>query len=195
MLRRIALRNVANTVLTYVQISSLRSSPDSADNISFLLRVAELVGNSFECQSVVGSDDEKPSEGMDGVDASKKLTTVCRAAREALLKYVETDANLAPYPAPVQIPAIFKRRQGGQFKATKLDLAQERKRIAALKDDEDDFNMGDDGGEQAAANSERSEERRAKPGAASEASRMGGCVFCRHRSRLLTFTSFLQALP
>jgi len=83
---------------------------------------------------------------MKGADASMKLTTVCKAAREALLKYVKTDANLAPYPAPVQIPSqMFKKREGGQFKATKVDLAKERKRIAELKDD-DDMNMGDDGG-------------------------------------------------
>ncbi|GMH77710.1 hypothetical protein TrLO_g15830, partial [Triparma laevis f. longispina] len=124
----------------------IQSLGNHADNISFLLRVTELVGNSFECVDIIGADEEEAQADMKGADASMKLTTVCKAAREALLKYVKTDANLAPYPAPVQIPSqMFKKREGGQFKATKVDLAKERKRIAELKDD-DDMNMGDDGG-------------------------------------------------
>ncbi|GMH91678.1 hypothetical protein TrVE_jg10794 [Triparma verrucosa] len=124
----------------------IQSLGNHADNISFLLRVTELVGNSFECVDIIGADEEEAQDDMKGADASKKLTTVCKAAREALLKYVKTDDNLAPYPAPVQIPSqMFKKREGGQFKATKVDLIKERKRISEMQDD-DDMNMGDDGG-------------------------------------------------
>ena len=57
----------------------------------------------------------------------------------SFLRYVKTDANLAPYPGMIKIPAsLFKKREGAKFVAAKMDYSKERKRVAAMGDDDDD---------------------------------------------------------
>ena len=72
----------------------------NADNISFLLRMTELVGG-YEPVCFEGGEEESV--------VGKKLKVVCAATRECILKYVKTDAHLAPYPGLIQIPlSLFK---------------------------------------------------------------------------------------
>ena len=67
----------------------------NADNISFLLRMTELVAY-YELIAFEGGADEEI--------VSTKLKVVCKATRECILKYVKTDAHLTPYPGLIQIP-------------------------------------------------------------------------------------------
>ena len=60
----------------------IQSLGDQADNISFLLRMTELIANSFDCAELATDDEDAPK----GSEGTEKLQTVCRAARECLLK-------------------------------------------------------------------------------------------------------------
>ena len=114
----------------------VHSLGDSADNISFLIRMTEVIGKNFrpvgfwsdfegkgrECSPPsfrlsLGSDegdedltlrDEVLEEKMEL--ASAKLKIVCAAAREVLLSYVKKDINLTAYPGKIQVPShLFQR--------------------------------------------------------------------------------------
>ena len=94
---------------------------DSADNISFLLRMTELLGK-YEpfreskkslSQISIGSrsDDEEDSTLNVSQREGAKLKVVCAAAREVLLSYVKKDVNLAVYPGKIVLrPDLFKKR-------------------------------------------------------------------------------------
>ena len=113
----------------------VQSLGNQADNISFLLRMTELVASSFECADFSTGDDETSLKGSEG---TAKLATVTRAAREVLLKFVKTDAHLTTFPGAIRIPGgLFKKRAGARFDAGKVDYAKERKRIASMADDDD----------------------------------------------------------
>ena len=71
----------------------VHSLGECGDNITFLLRMSELLGRNF--QPVLASPD------FDESDASKRLAVICRAARDVLLKFVKKDADLSPYAGPV----------------------------------------------------------------------------------------------
>jgi len=61
--------------------------------------MSELLGKNF--RPVVASAAYKDD------DVSKRLVVVCRAARDVLLKFVKKDADLTPYPGPIQVPAAL----------------------------------------------------------------------------------------
>lgn len=80
----------------------------SADNISFLLRMAEMLAKSFQpigCTSVrLGNDNGKKEQD--------KLTNICATAREVLLSYVKTDANLDTHPGAIRMPGnLFRKKE------------------------------------------------------------------------------------
>jgi len=89
---------------------------DSADNISFLLRMTEALG-SYE--PIMQATTNATKRGLvyqpntkNQQLAPSKLKVVCLAAREVLLSYVKKDVNLAFYPGRISLPAhLFKRRQ------------------------------------------------------------------------------------
>jgi hypothetical protein len=110
----------------------VQSLGDSADNLSFLLRMTELMGKQFRPVglsrdggkgkapfrlSLAGSDSEDEKDVYDEVMeekaelAASKLKIVCAAAREVLLSYVKKDVNLTTYPGAIQLPgALFHRK-------------------------------------------------------------------------------------
>jgi hypothetical protein len=110
----------------------VQSLGDSADNLSFLLRMTELMGKQFLPVglardggkgkapfrlSLGGSDSEDEKDVYDEVMEEKaelavsKLKIVCAAAREVLLSYVKKDVNLTTYPGTIQLPgALFHRK-------------------------------------------------------------------------------------
>jgi hypothetical protein len=113
----------------------VQSLGNQADNISFLLRMTELIASSFECTDYNTGDDETTLKGSEG---TAKLATVTRAAREVLLKFVKTDAHLTTFPGTIRIPGnLFKKREGAKFDVAKVDYAKERKRVASMADDDD----------------------------------------------------------
>ena len=110
----------------------VHSLGDGADNISFLLRMVDLLGNHYQPKSIVAgsrvasspmspnsllSEDnndrgEDPSLKSATLSAAK-LKTICVAAREVLLSFVKKDVNLTTYPGAIQLPgALFHRAQG-----------------------------------------------------------------------------------
>lgn len=80
----------------------------SADNISFLLRMAEMLAKSFQpigwTSIGLGNDDGKKEQD--------KLTNICATAREVLLGYVKTDANLDTHPGAIRMPGnLFRKKE------------------------------------------------------------------------------------
>lgn len=113
----------------------VQSLGDGADNISFLLRLTEILGKHYTPVDVAftfasessptkrrsidsnGSSVERPLSKVSSrktqlLDA--KLKTICTAARDVLLSYVKKDVNLSIYPGVIQLPAsLFKRSDIG----------------------------------------------------------------------------------
>lgn len=81
---------------------------DSADNISFLMQMMNVLGKQFSPIDVspAGQYSEKKAQLL-----QVKLKNVCTEAREILLAFVKKDVHLATYPGTVQIPnKLFTRR-------------------------------------------------------------------------------------
>mmetsp|Transcript_5510 Transcript_5510/g.11434 ORF Transcript_5510/g.11434 Transcript_5510/m.11434 type:complete len:1933 (-) Transcript_5510:1750-7548(-) len=108
---------------------------DQPDNISFLLRMVEVIGDKYMPASSLSKD----AEELDPAAASAKLKSVCRTARDVLLKYIKTDVNLEAYPGTIQLPrALFLRnkdvkRVGVSFQddAAKEDQEKSKSRRAS----------------------------------------------------------------
>lgn len=118
----------------------VQSLGESADNISFLLRQAEILGNKYHpievshmlCTSPpLSPSGESPSmlspssletqttpikspvfpDSLKRDDLSiLKLKVICASARQLLLKFVKKDVNLTPYPGVMQIPSHLYAR-------------------------------------------------------------------------------------
>jgi hypothetical protein len=107
----------------------VQSLGDGADNISFLLRMTEVLSSQYQPKDtrIVGiSPIQNSRSNISGErssivllsPASKriliqnvgKLKTTCLAARQVLLRFVKNDANLSTYPGSVQLPsALFEQ--------------------------------------------------------------------------------------
>lgn len=102
---------------------------DSADNISFLLRISEVLSKSFQpvgfnASSVVDLESSlnsslSPSdasfigigkENDDGAKHQGKLLNVCTIARQVLFLYVKKDVNLETYPGTIRMPKNLFRK-------------------------------------------------------------------------------------
>ncbi len=103
----------------------VQSLGDGADNISFLLRLTELLGHRYQPIDVLYSNTSNTSfpnspfsdlslgenDNKDNDDLSQaKLKVICTEAREMLLKFVKKDKNLDPYPGAIQIPGFLYKR-------------------------------------------------------------------------------------
>ena len=102
----------------------VQSLGDGADNISFLLRLTELLGQRYRPIDVLNSDssmsfplspfsdisfgenDNKENDEL----SQAKLKVICTEAREMLLTFVKKDSNLDPYPGAIQIPSLLYTR-------------------------------------------------------------------------------------
>ncbi len=121
----------------------VHSLGDGADNISFLLRMVDLMGNNYQPISFVGDShvasspvsigsvlsEKSADRAVDPVAksaalAAAKLKTICVAAREVLLSYVKKDVNLSTYPGGIQLPMNLFRRSH-PTSAMKLSLSQQ----------------------------------------------------------------------
>lgn len=83
----------------------------SADNISFLLRMAEVLAKSFKPLGIVGRDEGKKDRD--------KLINICTTAREVLLSYVKTDANLDTHPGDILMPGNLFRKLENRKRSAK----------------------------------------------------------------------------
>jgi hypothetical protein len=109
----------------------VQSLGDSADNISFLLRMAEIIGKEYMpvdafpghistasspprlSISSQTSTDFQPVGDTRCEMLEAKLKTICVAAREVLLSFVKKDVNLTTYPGIIHLsPALFKKSTG-----------------------------------------------------------------------------------
>lgn len=102
----------------------VQSLGDGADNISFLLRLTELLGQRyrpidvFDSKSSITSPDSpftdisnlENDDTTHGDSSQAKLKVICAEAREILLKLVKKDSNLNPYPGVIQIPSFLYTR-------------------------------------------------------------------------------------
>eukprot|EP00956_Cyclotella_meneghiniana_P011746 scaffold16521_cov66-Cyclotella_meneghiniana.AAC.9 len=90
----------------------VQSLGESADNISFLLRMVELAGKHppIDVKSAANSsleidlDNESVNE-KDAKEAAARMQVICQFARESLLAYVKKDVNLTVYPGSIALPA------------------------------------------------------------------------------------------
>jgi len=114
----------------------VQSLGEGADNISFLLRLTELLGKKYKPLDVFrksfslissqnSSIDVSTTSSLDGrnedahvldkeIEADHtslgRMKVICVVAREVLLKLVKKDVNLTPYPGLIQIPtALYSR--------------------------------------------------------------------------------------
>jgi hypothetical protein len=108
----------------------VQSLGEGADNISFLLRMVDFLGNQYHPKDVGVSGQEATSpmsqnsilsQQENETDAAlrsaalsaAKLKIICVASREVLLSFVKKDVNLTPYPGGIQLPvSLFRRAQG-----------------------------------------------------------------------------------
>lgn len=98
---------------------------DTADNISFLIRMAELVGKNFRPIDLLGIGGGNENREL---LLESKLKAVSLTARDLLLSFVKKDVNLSSYPGVIRVPpqlfaakvstetAIHKRRSTSVFK-------------------------------------------------------------------------------
>jgi hypothetical protein len=99
----------------------------SADNISFLLRMAEMLAKLFHPigSTVVGLG------SVNGKKEQDKLSNICATAREVLLSYVKTDANLDTHPGAIRMPSNLFRRK--EFRKRSANTSSSSKDSAPLR--------------------------------------------------------------
>ncbi|GKY98371.1 hypothetical protein MPSEU_000794700 [Mayamaea pseudoterrestris] len=101
---------------------------ENADNISFLLRMTEMLGKNFRpvdiapgfhrgsgnCTSLhlidLKTSEAETAENKRDIVLEAKLKSVATAAREVLLGFVKKDTNLNQYPGSILLPSfLFKK--------------------------------------------------------------------------------------
>eukprot|EP00934_Nitzschia_sp_Nitz4_P005774 Nitzschia sp. Nitz4//scaffold2_size372955//272889//282374//NITZ4_000454-RA/size372955-processed-gene-0.127-mRNA-1//-1//CDS//3329546871//5764//frame0 len=97
----------------------VQSLGDSADNISFLIRMTDALGRFLPVRQASHEDESV---------LLARLRTICSVARQVLLSYVKKDINLTTFPGQIQIPAHLFRR------APKQDLSVARAMTTPLKE-------------------------------------------------------------
>ena len=116
----------------------------SADNISFLLRMAEMLAKSFQpigC-TPVGLENDNGKKEQD------KLTNICATAREVLLSYVKTDANLDTHPGAIRMPGnlfrkkVYRKRSAKALSSTTDNSPILNMMIETENDDVEEKNPG-----------------------------------------------------
>ncbi len=87
----------------------VRSLGESADNISFLLRQSELLGQRYAPINFSSPETDETSIGSTKSSRDNllqsRLAVICSTARDVLLKFVKKDINLTPYPGVIHFPA------------------------------------------------------------------------------------------
>uniref|UniRef100_A0A7S2JSU1 Sister chromatid cohesion protein n=1 Tax=Leptocylindrus danicus TaxID=163516 RepID=A0A7S2JSU1_9STRA len=78
----------------------VQSPIGEADNISFLLRIMEMIGHSYSIRPA-----GKRSISSMNKKLNDTLRRVCKVGRDMLLKGVKHDSQLAAYPHHIQLPA------------------------------------------------------------------------------------------
>jgi len=86
---------------------------ESADNISLLLRMVEILSK-YRVVSPYKQESSitplSPSNSVDNSIQIQRLKFVTKNALEVLLKFVKKDINLTPYPSPIFVPsALFQK--------------------------------------------------------------------------------------
>ena len=106
---------------------------DSADNISFLVRITEVLGNNYHPVDVSPVYSQRANtagrpQGKRASELQSKLKNVCDCARESLQSYIKQDVNLAPYVNGLQIPStIFQPQSLGTIVVPTVQQVRKRK--------------------------------------------------------------------
>jgi hypothetical protein len=136
--------------------SLVQTLGERANNISFLLRMTEIVGRHYTpvyvgITSMTESSLSRKRRSTDSNGSSvalvpakpsfeqtrlveARLKTICSTAREVLLSYVKSDVNLTTYPGTIQLPlSLFRRSDLGTIRISKFadDNAQSNKSTKA----------------------------------------------------------------
>ncbi len=92
---------------------------DTADNISFLIRMSDKIAGF----TPVG---HKSSTSLGDASATARLTVVCDIARMVLMSYVKKDVNLATFPGQILVPgslfqkASLNKKKSGSSRAVPI---------------------------------------------------------------------------
>jgi len=94
----------------------IESLGDNADNISFLIRMVDVLSQHYEpvdvspfasSRSVLGSPSISSPALKRSAQLRERLQTTCEAARKVLLGFVKKDVNLTPYPGTINFPSAL----------------------------------------------------------------------------------------
>jgi hypothetical protein len=110
---------------------------EGADNISFLLRMAEVLGKgyvpldaSFNCDFPSMNKNDDKSRKLES-----KLVSVCVTGRDVLLALVKKDVNLSDFPGTIQLPRhLFVRRDCGSVKIPASTCSDDQSHATVLSD-------------------------------------------------------------
>lgn len=83
----------------------VQSPTGEADNISFLLRIMEMIGHSYSIRCCSAADKTTTATKSNNRRLNDTLKRVCRVGRDMLLKGVKHDSQLTAYPHHIQLPA------------------------------------------------------------------------------------------
>jgi len=110
----------------------------SADNISFLLRMAEMLAKSFQPIGVTSASGNNRRE-------QEKLKNICVTSREVLLSYVKTDANLDTHPGAIRMPGnLFRKRVSRKMAAkSSSSTADTISNVNVMTEKKDDISEGE----------------------------------------------------
>lgn len=97
---------------------------EGADNISFLLRQAEILGTKYTPVPI--------EMDMDESMLCSKLRVVSLAAREVLLRLVKKDVNLTTYPGSIQIPGSYFALKNKKSKSNPTTIGEKIARKSIL---------------------------------------------------------------
>mmetsp|Transcript_210 Transcript_210/g.393 ORF Transcript_210/g.393 Transcript_210/m.393 type:complete len:1914 (-) Transcript_210:1028-6769(-) len=113
-----------------------------ADNISFLMRMVELIGkhppinvlksfpnsemSSLEMSLDEDDEDATDHHDVDEAEAAARMKVISQFAREVLLSHVKKDVNLTVYPGSIQFPGdLYSRRNRSSTSPVKYESEEE----------------------------------------------------------------------
>lgn len=113
----------------------VHSLGDTADNISFLMRMSDKLGRFVPFGL--------PSSSADNQMA--KLKAVCEASREVLMSYVKKDVNLATFPGQILVPGnLFRKAPAAGHNVSKpVSTANARRRTSQEQPSDPDTSKSD----------------------------------------------------
>lgn len=127
----------------------IESLGDGADNISFLMRMVDLIVkhppinlikfprsiamSSLE-MSLEEDDEDANHDDVDEAEAAARMEIISQYAREVLLSHVKKDVNLTVYPGSIQFPGdLYSRRIRSSTSPVKYESDKESEELTNKK--------------------------------------------------------------